>query len=151
MKWKLLFFISVIVFVVMNCSQYKKIVKEEYNRVRTTHPMAVKGYHDPVKLEIGWVPYEEHKLVKTKRNEWKMVKDEDILIKSNMPMILVTFPNSTDSLWLDMNIDNEMLGKLVKHAMMTQVPVTRPFSEYLEIAKCGKCHPSHIDTGIETE
>ena len=149
MKWKYAFFMILLVFLVVNCSQYREVVKEDYNRIRSTHPTEVSSFHAPVKMEIAWVPYEEHRLVKTKKNEWKMVKDDDIRVASRMPMILITYPDATDSLWLDMNTDSEMLGKLVKHSMMTQVPISRPFAEYFEVAKCGTCHPSHINTGIE--
>jgi hypothetical protein len=151
MKWKTLFFSVLIIFVVLNCSQYRELSQEESNRVRQIKPKEISSYHEPLKLEIAWLPYEEHRLVRTKKNEWKMVKNEDVRVKSNMPMILLTYPNSTDTIWFDMNVDNAMLGKLMKHSLMTQVPISRPFTEYVEVAKCGTCHPSHIDKGFETE
>jgi hypothetical protein len=149
MNWKTLLFSILIIFVVMNCSQFKELEKEDFNRVRQVKSKELIGLHDPIKVEIAWLPYQEHQLVRTKRNEWKVVKNEVAGITSNMPMILVTYPNTSDTMWFDMNVDNEMLGRLMKHSLMTQVPISRPFTEYIEVAKCGKCHPAHIEKGFE--
>ena len=150
MNWKMITFGLLMVFIVMNCGQYRKISQTDTNRVRQIKPNEISSYHDAVKLEVAWLPYQEHQLVRTKRNEWKMVKNEEIGVTSNMPMILVSYPNSQDTVWFDMNMDNEMLGRLLKHSLMTQVPISRPFTEFVEVAKCGKCHPDHIEKGFET-
>ncbi|MDX1407058.1 MAG: hypothetical protein R3330_02965 [Saprospiraceae bacterium] len=144
MKWKiagglLLFLLAV------QCAQYRELPTAPQDRIRQIRPADIRAYHDPVKMEIAWVPYQEHRLTRTSKGEWRVVKDEETDRESAMPMILVSYPGTTDSIWLDMNMDNEMLGRLLKHTLMTQVPLSRPFTRYVEIATCGSCHPRHID------
>ena len=149
MKWKVLFFILAIFFIAVQCAQQKQLSRESEDRIRQLRPGDITRYHEPVRLEVGWIPYQEHKLVVTKKGEWRVVRDVDNDTTSTMPMILLSYPNGTDSLWIDMNIDNALLGRLLKHTLMTQVPITRPFSEYFEVAKCSKCHPQHIKLDFE--
>lgn len=99
-------------------------------------------------LNIGWVPYRDQKLVKTGKNEWKIVKTEDGK-QGAVPFILVNYAGSNDTLFLDMNMDNAMLGKLIKHSLMTQEPIKRPFTEFFETASCQRCHPAEVKVDFE--
>jgi hypothetical protein len=51
---------------------------------------------------------------------------------------------SKDTIWIDMNTDTELLGRLVKHSLMTQEPIQRPYTNFFEVASCEKCHPAHV-------
>ena len=125
----------------VTCNQTKDLAPTRIMRVNAG---GVAAYHPPVSIQVGWFPYEEDKLVRTGKNDWKVVKNTEGSNGGVIPQILIAYPNSTDSIWLDMNIDDALLGKLIKHTVMTQVPIERPFADYFELAKCSKCHPSHI-------
>jgi len=149
MKWKFLCFVLLLVMLVVQCTQQKELSSSSQDRIRQLRPADVTSYHEPLRMEVGWVPYQEHKLVMTKKGEWKVVSNDAEDRSSTMPVILLSYPNGMDSLWLDMNIDNALLGRLLKHTLMTQVPITRPFTAYVEAAKCSKCHPKDIPIDFE--
>ena len=111
---------------------------------RIMHPSEIASFHPEIKITIGWVPYQDQKLVRTGKNEWKMVKRQSDDAEGSAPVILVSYPRTRDSILLDMDITNELLGKLIKHSAMTQEPIKRPFSTFFEEAQCKKCHPAHI-------
>jgi hypothetical protein len=145
MKWKHAFFFLLIAFVVVNCSRTKGLVLENS---RTTSPAEIFSYHSPMTVKVGWMPYQNHRIVKTGKNEWKIVESNDEVFQGNAPVILVTY-ESGDSILLDMNIENELLGKLVKHSAMTQMPISRPFNAYFENAKCQNCHPQYKEVDFD--
>lgn len=147
MKIKLVFAIAILAFVFVTCHQYKELVPPSH--IRNLKPNEVAAYHQPINMTIAWVPYQEQKLVKTKKDEWKVVKHEDSDKTGNIPVILVTYPESTDTVWIDMNTSNELLGKLVKHSLMTQEPIRRPYVQYFEEASCQKCHPSDVKVNFD--
>ena len=149
MKWKFILFVLVSFFLGLQCAEQKNLTSSESDRIRMLHPFEIASFHDPVKLEVAWVPYQEHKLVKTKKNEWKVVKSDSDTKPAAMPQILLTYPQGTDTLWLDMNTDNAILGKLLKHSLMTQQPISRPFTTYFETAACATCHPQEIEIDFE--
>lgn len=140
--------ISVILFLalaVLTCKQLGEITP---SRVRTLDAEKVSSFHAPMSLKVGWFPYQEHTFKQTGRYEWRIVKNQDTDKTGVVPMILVQSPGSGDSLWIDMNIDNALLGKLVKHSIMSQEPIFRPFVDYFEVTDCGKCHPEGVDKGF---
>ena len=145
MKWKAPLAFGILLAFTLQCATNKNITEGASDRVRQADTRHITSYHNPVKLEIGWIPYTEHRLVHTKKNEWKVVKDASVDTTSVMPMILLSYPFSEDSLWFDMNMENETLGRLLKHTLMTQQPISRPFGEYMEVSKCSNCHPASID------
>ncbi len=149
MQWRIIFILIIFSVVATQCAQQKGLTGNSEDRIRQLRPDDITSYHAPTRLEIGWVPYQEAKLVMTKKGEWKVVKNDETDKQSVMPMILLTYPEGTDSLWLDMDIDNALLGRLLKHTLMTQLPISRPFTEYFEIAKCSKCHPKDIHLDFE--
>jgi hypothetical protein len=140
-------FMAVIAVIIFTCTQTGEL---QPSRVMQVQPSEVSAFHQPVSVQVGWFPYREHRLVRTGRDEWQVVKNEDGSAKTGaVPQILIRYPRSSDSLWVDMNIDNALLGKLIKHTIMTEAPITRPFSEYMEVASCSKCHPSDIEIDFE--
>ena len=143
MKLILLLFVSTLLFT--TCSQTKDLVP---TRTRQLSPAEISSYHQPVQLQVAWVPYENKSLVQTGKNEWKIIEETDGGTGA-VPVLMVLYPDGRDTLWLDMNTENALLGKLVKHTLMTEEPIKRPFSEYFEVASCGKCHPSHVEINME--
>ena len=109
-------------------------------KVRNIKPEDVRSFHEPLEITVAWYPYEDLSYKQTSDNEWKVVKNENGN-KGAVPVILIRYPETGDSIWLDMNIKSEDLGMLLKHSLMTQEPIKRPFSEFLEVATCTKCHP----------
>ena len=49
------------------------------------------------------------------------------------------------SIYFGMDIDNELLGRLIKQSLMTQQPITEPLTAFLEDADCSTCHPAEIE------
>ena len=143
MKWKVILFGLVVFFLAVQCSTTNDL-GEAHDRIRQLQPDNIVSYHQPVQMEVAWVPYTEHRLEWTKKNEWRVVKDPAVDTTSTLPMILLSYPGGTDSIWLDMNMDDATFGRLLKHTMMTQIPISRPFTEYIEIAKCENCHPENV-------
>jgi len=59
--------------------------------------------------------------------------------------MIIDYPETEESVMIDMAIDNKLLGKLIKHSAMTMVPISRPYTEFFEKAKCESCHPADIE------
>ena len=131
-----LFLISII----YNCAPSKEMV---VNRNRTYQSNEISSFHQGLSVSIGWIPYQEQEMVRTSKNEWKM-KRTDKEDGASMPVIVISHPESQDTTIINMTIENELLGKLIKHSLMTQQEISRPFYEFLENAKCESCHPAHI-------
>lgn len=94
-------------------------------------------------MTIAWYPYENKTIEQTGKNEWKVV-ELDTPATGHVPVILIRYPETGDSIWLDMSTNSRTLGRLLKHSLMTQEPIRRPFKEFFETASCTKCHPSDI-------
>ena len=140
-------FAAVIAVIILTCTQTGEL---QPSRVMQVQPSEVSAFHRPVSVQVGWFPYREYRLARTSRDEWQVVKNEDESTKTGViPQLLIHYPHSGDSLWLDLNIDNALLGKLIKHTIMTEAPITRPFGTYMEVAACSKCHPSDIEIDFE--
>lgn len=142
MTWRIAFFFLLIAFIVFNCGETRQLAATSDSRIM--HPSEISSFHPEISITVGWVPYQNQKLVRTGRNEWKMVKRQPDDREGKVPVILVSYPQSRDSIILDMDITNELLGKLIKHSAITQEPIKRPFSTFFEEAQCKKCHPAHI-------
>ena len=108
----------------------------------------VQGYHDPINLKVAWLPYRDMALKQTGENDWVIINDSTSKIGA-IPMILVTYPESGDSVWIDMNTRSEELGKLIKHTLMTQQTIQEPYHNYLKVTKCGTCHPKDVVVDFE--
>lgn len=149
MTWRIAFFFLLIAFIVLNCGETKQMTATS-SIGRSMQPSEIASFHPEIKIAIGWVPYQDQKLVRTGKNEWKMMKREPEDREGKAPVILVTYPQSRDSILLDMDITNELLGKLIKHSAMTQEPIKRPFTTFFEEAQCKKCHPAHIKLDVKS-
>ncbi|NND08658.1 MAG: hypothetical protein HKN87_19975 [Saprospiraceae bacterium] len=140
-SWKYAFIMLLIASVIINCSRTKQATEP---RNRITSPSDITNFHPEINIKIGWVPYKNQKLVQTGRNEWKIVPHGEDDKEGFVPTMVVSYPESSESIVLDMNIKNELLGKLIKHSAMTMEPIRRPFVEYFEEAKCQNCHPHDV-------
>lgn len=98
-------------------------------------------YHRPIQMRIGWYPYSEADIVPDDDGNLLMLRADSV---GEMPAIMIREPDSTNLIIVGMDIDNELLGRLIKHSLMTQVPIKRPFDQYLIEARCSQCHPSRI-------
>ena len=145
MKQRFLVFLSALAFIVIACKSQKELVP---TKARNIMPSEVAGYHNNIDVTIAWYPYKDQLLKQTSDNEWKIVKS-DSAREGNIPVILIRYPATGDSLWLDMNTESELLGKLLKHSLMTQEPIKRPFGDYLQAASCTKCHPADVEVDFE--
>ncbi|MCF8261833.1 MAG: hypothetical protein K9J12_13725 [Melioribacteraceae bacterium] len=100
-------------------------------------------FHKPVSMRVAWYPYENKKLIETGTDTYELIADSTG--GGLTPVILLETKDGGEPIRLDMNIDNELLGKLLKHSLMTEEPITRPFKNYFENTKCSTCHPSAIE------
>lgn len=103
------------------------------------------GFHKAIELTIGWYPYEEGKAIKLDSEHSAVSFDDSSRTGGIVPVIYVSYPDSGQSLTLEMGIDNALLGKLLKHSLMTEIPIRRPFTDFLKEADCAQCHPPEIE------
>ncbi|NND94764.1 MAG: hypothetical protein HKN45_07835 [Flavobacteriales bacterium] len=148
MSWRIAFFLLLILSVVINCSR-GPLQSSGPEIARTMQPEDISGFHSPINIKLGWVPYENQKLVQTGKNEWKVVQRDEKDKKGKVPVLYVQHGGSEEALLLDMNIDNQLLGKLIKHSAITQEPIARPFGEFFERASCDKCHPADVEADFD--
>jgi len=137
--------IAIVVIFAINCSPTKHF---EPSKSRQIKPNEVTAYHKAMELKIAWFPYADLQLKKTKANNWVIV-ESDSTKKGAIPVIMIAYPDSGDSVWVEMNTRNELLGKLIKHSLMTQQPIFEPYEDYLAQAKCSKCHPSNVKVDFD--
>jgi hypothetical protein len=126
------------------CKTQKETPKNLVPTIRQVSPDEVKNYHQNIEMTIAWYPYENGVFERNKDNEWVVVKNETGK-EGIIPVILIKYPETGDSIWLDMNTASEDLGMLLKHSLMTQEPISRPFTNFLEVATCTKCHPNDVE------
>ncbi|MCB0833932.1 MAG: hypothetical protein KDC45_10755 [Bacteroidetes bacterium] len=110
-------------------------------RVRTVDER-IAVFHRPVELKIGWRIYTEPGTVQTSDSTWRVSSDG--LHRGLIPVILVSYPDSSKNVWIEMTTDDAMLGRLLKQSLMTQKPIEKPIREFLKKTECATCHPSSI-------
>ena len=143
MKWKIAFFALLFLIIIGNCN--RNVSREiTVENLREFAPGDISSFHPELRVSVGWAPYEEKEMVPAGRNKWLVLNGHDAGRTGLMPFLMVTYPKTKDSIYLDMEISNELLGKLIKHSAMTQVPIARPFTSFFDNARCEKCHPPHI-------
>lgn len=113
-------------------------------RMRTLSPDGPSHYHQAVQLQVAWHPYREHELVAT--GDAVYSAQSATRKEGSMPVLVVSYPDSAQTLSLRMDIDDALLGRLLKHTLMTQKPIVAPLSQYLEEADCAMCHPADVPT-----
>lgn len=111
---------------------------------RTLQVQQATRFHKKIMLEIGWYPYQREQAVAAGTNLWTIVHSDSGGVEGALPVILVSYPDSSEAVWLDLNIDDALLGRLLKHSLMTEIPIKRPLAEFLQEANCGSCHPAEI-------
>jgi hypothetical protein len=71
-------------------------------------------------VKIGWYPYQEEEIIKTGTHQYLIQKCDSSEIAGKMPVIILTYPDSSESIYFGMDIDNDILGRLIKQSLMTQ-------------------------------
>lgn len=140
-----LLLIALLIFGMVTCQTQKMLVPDYARKISQKE---VQAYHNEIEMTIAWLPYKDQKLVQTSDYSWKVVYSDSGKI-GNIPVILLRYPESGDSIWLDMNTPNEVLGSVLKHTLMTQEPVYFPLEDYIEAASCQKCHPKDVKVDFE--
>lgn len=126
------------------CSKSKDVL-DDTPRVRSFKEWKAEYFHHPIEVKVGWYPYEEEEIIKTGRHQYSIQKSDTSEFAGSMPVIVLTYPDSTQPIYFGMDIDNELLGRLIKQSLMTQQPATEPLSAFLEDADCSTCHPPDIE------
>jgi hypothetical protein len=134
--------IVIILIAFLYCSVPKDAL-DDTPRVRSFKEWRADYFHHPIEVKIGWYPYQEEELIKTGKHRYSIQKS-DTSETGSMPVIILTYPDSTQSIYFGMDIDNELLGRLIKQSLMTQRPITEPLTAFLEDADCSTCHPDDI-------
>lgn len=100
-------------------------------------------FHQPMGLKIGWYPYQEPTVYELSDDVWRVVYSDSVR-QGYIPVIIVNYTDESKTVWIDMGVDDAILGKLIKQSLMTQKPIRTPFNEFLKDASCNSCHPAHI-------
>jgi hypothetical protein len=145
MNYKLILAILALGVLALNCNAPKEVPTP---KLRTLSPAEVTSYHMPVNMQVAWVPYENLEVKMDKNNNWVIVESKDPK-KSVIPVMLITYPATGDSVWVQMDTRSDLLGQLIKHTLMTQKPITEPFDAYLADAACSSCHPADVKVNFE--
>jgi hypothetical protein len=140
---KLYLLISIILLSFLYCSTPKEVL-DDTPRVRSFSEWKADYFHHPIEVKIGWYPYDEELVEKTGVHQYSIQKNDSSVSGGSMPVIVLTYPDSTQSVYFGLDIDNELLGRLIKQSLMTQKPITEPLAVFLEDADCSTCHPADI-------
>lgn len=135
--------IAVIAAVATGCSSTAQRTETE-PQVRSVEPGEVSAYHEKLELKVGWLPYENAEVISVDGNRWAVSIDDSSKKSGAIPVILIRQGDDGEPVQLGMDIDNALLGKLLKHSLMTEIPIKRPFEQFLKEADCAMCHPSSI-------
>ena len=136
--------IAIVLIAFLYCSVPKDAL-DDTPRVRSFKEWNADYFHHPIEVKIGWYPYEEEEIIKTGKHQYSFQRSDSSEIAGKMPVIILTYPDSTESIYFGMDIDNELLGRLIKQSLMTQQPVTEPLTVFLKDADCSTCHPPEIE------
>lgn len=117
--------------------------QQESDRIRRVSGTA-DHYHNEIRLRVGWFPYEEGNVEQQGDSVWSVGFSDTSTVGGMMPVIVIGYPDSERTLTLGMDVDNALLGKLLKHSLMTQVPIERPFTDFFKKADCSMCHPPDV-------
>jgi hypothetical protein len=128
---------------IISCTAEKKFLRES-PRIRVFEEWKGQNFHKPLELKIGWYKYKESGAIEDSSNLWAVAFKDSGKVYGSSPILMVSYPDSTDGIYFDMDVDDALLGKLIKHSLMTQLPIKRPFKEFFATADCASCHPSAI-------
>ena len=138
--------IGLLSFGLLNCAPAKK--QFEPAQARHLSPSEISSYHSAVNMRVGWMPYEEIQYKQAEDNRWVLLESDSANV-GMVPVIMISYPDTGDSIWFNMNMKSETLGRLIKHTMMTQKPIYEPIESYLADAKCASCHPSDVKVNFK--
>ena len=133
---------SLILMIVAGCAS--QAPRAEKPRFRKLDDARSGDFHQKIELRIGWVPYEEVQLKEEDSGEWTTLMTESGRVDGKLPVIFLYYPDTGDSIQLDLDIDKALFGNILKHSLMTETPIKRPFMTYLQEAECAQCHPPEI-------
>ena len=136
-------YLVLLVFLVAACASTSKEVSTRQS-VRTMKSEDPSSYHNEINLQVGWFEYDESALELVEPGVYVESFSDSTTISGKMPVIVLSYPDSGKTFTFGMDVDNELLGKLLKHSLMSEIPVQRPLSGFLERSDCSKCHPSDI-------
>ena len=97
-------------------------------------------FHNKVEIQVGWFPYQSKEVKKLDDNVWEIAKDDKDFSDGDMPVLIFSYPDSNRAIMLEMDTDNEFLGKLLKKTLMTRQPIKTPLQDYLKEADCFHQH-----------
>ena len=140
------FYITILFILItfLYCSTPKNVL-DDTPRVRSFAEWKADYFHHPIEVKIGWYPYKEEEILKTGKHQYSIQKNDSSEIAGKMPAMILTYLDSTESIYFGMDIDNELLGRLIKQSLMTQKPITEPLTAFLEDEDCSTCHPTDIE------
>jgi len=128
----------------LGCASSKPQSPDSRVRIKRFKESNPTGFHKEVEMKIGWLSYEAGKVDDLHDSLSVINFDESQTVTGKVPVIILSYPDSSNTLTLVMNIDDALLGKLLKHSLMTEIPIKRPLSEFIKEADCSKCHPADI-------
>ncbi len=128
---------------IISCSSERKALRDS-PRIRVFEEWKGQNFHKPIELKIGWYRYKESDAFQDSSNLWAVTLKDSGKVYGSSPILMVSYPDSSDGIYFDMDVDDALLGKLIKHSLMTQLPIKRPFKEFFAEADCSSCHPSEV-------
>ena len=146
MKYLSILSLLFIAIVTLKCSPTQQTAS--IPKARQVDPTNIAAYHAQINMQIAWMPYENLVLKQTKDNNWVVV-ESDSAKAGVIPVIQLVYPASNDTVWVQMNLKNDLFGRLMKHSLMTQEPIFEPYSDYFEKAKCSNCHPADVKVDFD--
>ncbi len=75
-------------------------------------------FHQPMGLKIGWYPYQEPTVYELSDDVWRVVYSDSVR-QGYIPVIIVNYTDESKTVWIDMGVDDAVLGKLIKQSLMT--------------------------------
>jgi hypothetical protein len=114
--------------------------------VKTVDTQHAEAVNQAVQLQVGWYPYSESELVQIGPNQYAVRKIASQSGKKQHPGIAVYYPSTGKTIWIDMDIDDATLGRLLKHSLMGDREIERPFRDFMQSSDCASCHPGAVAT-----
>lgn len=138
---KIMALLSILILVAA-CSSKNVNKSPEVRSIQINEPTT---FHSKVEIQVGWFPYQSKEVKKLDDNVWEIVKEDKDFSNGDMPVLIFSYPDSNRAIMLEMDTDNELLGRLLKQTLMTQQPIKTPLQDYLKETDCSTCHPSDVE------
>ncbi len=141
MKFIITFLMGMLI--IVGCGSNVQLEKKEA-RMRKIDKWEGQNFHREIAMKVAWIPYNEGTMTETKDNQWSLSFPDSNAAEGMLPVMILSYPDSNHFVMIDLHMDNALLGNLIKHTLMTEAPIERPFMEYLKTSDCSKCHPPDI-------